>query len=138
MADQSMETGRAYKKGSSHWLKVTTNILLTDLVNNPILNLNSLYTNHLLPLVGCIEKDLFTWNPLFLAWFGRMAALKMDILPWVPYPFPNTTEFYLKNLKSMALYFIFICLLTSLTSICSGMVIGLFILDLFHHFKIKQ
>lgn len=44
-------------------------------------NLMDLYSCNFTPLLNTIKQNLLKWNNLNFFWFGRVATLKMNILP---------------------------------------------------------
>lgn len=50
-------------------------------------NPSQLFTYNYAPLLRSLESDLKTWSTKSFCWFGRMAIMKMDILPRVLYFF---------------------------------------------------
>uniref|UniRef100_A0A8C5Q8F8 Reverse transcriptase domain-containing protein n=1 Tax=Leptobrachium leishanense TaxID=445787 RepID=A0A8C5Q8F8_9ANUR len=56
-------------------------------------NRSSIVKHNYLPLLQSIEKQLQSWHSVDLSWLGRMASLKMSILPQILYYFRNVPIF---------------------------------------------
>lgn len=48
-------------------------------------NLTNLYSLNHVPLLQSLQQDLTSWRTMLLSWFGRAAAIKMNLLPQVLY-----------------------------------------------------
>lgn len=75
--------------------------------------MNDLYTLNHVPLLHSITEDLQRWNKTPLSWFGRVASLKMNVLPQVLYIFqtvPVTMPFaFFASLRWLFVDFIWAC-----------------------------
>uniref|UniRef100_A0A8C5QS28 Reverse transcriptase domain-containing protein n=1 Tax=Leptobrachium leishanense TaxID=445787 RepID=A0A8C5QS28_9ANUR len=56
-------------------------------------NRSSIVKHNYLPLLQSIVKQLQSWHSVDLSWLGRMASLKMSILPQILYYFRNVPIF---------------------------------------------
>uniref|UniRef100_A0A8C5PT47 Reverse transcriptase domain-containing protein n=1 Tax=Leptobrachium leishanense TaxID=445787 RepID=A0A8C5PT47_9ANUR len=56
-------------------------------------NRSSIVQHNFVPLLQTIEKQLQSWRMVELSWLGRMASLKMTILPQILYYFRNVPVF---------------------------------------------